>query len=237
MTVWMFLVASAAVLAGSILQSATGFGAGLVIVPLLALVSLDFVPAPLILASMSLSLIMAWQGRAHIARAGLASVLGGLLAGIVLGALGISAIPPARAGLVFGLLVLLAVAISVFSPKPRRSTPVLLGAGMLSGFMGVISAIGAPILTLLYQHEEGRTLRATLGLLYFCSSVAMLILLHLADRFGPREAMLGLWLVPAFVAGLFAAAPLARFLDRGRTRPAVLVISVLAALTLIARSL
>lgn len=236
-TLGMFLAASASVLAGSVLQSATGFGAGLIIVPLLALVSLDFLPAPLILASMSLSFIMAWNGRQHIVRQGLGFMLAGLLVGIVLGALSMSAIPPSRAGVIFGSLVLVAVVISMISPRPPRNAPILLGAGTLSGFMGVISAIGAPILTLLYQHEEGRALRATLGLLYFSGSVAMLILLNLTGRFGAHEAVLGLWLVPAYVAGFFMAAPVARFLDRGRTRIAVLVISVLAALALIGRSL
>src|SRR5688572_7325401 len=111
MTWWMLLAASAAVLTGSVLQAATGLGAGLIIVPLLALVSLDFLPAPLILASMSLSSIMAWQGRRHIDRNGLGVIITGLLCGIVLGTLSISAIPASRAGLIFGLLVLAGVVV------------------------------------------------------------------------------------------------------------------------------
>lgn len=236
MTAGMFFAASGAVMLGAILQSATGFGAGLIIVPLLALVSLEFLPAPLILASMSLSAFMAWQGRHHIARPGLAAVLAGLLMGIVFGTLSISKIPPAKAGLFFGLLVLAAVPVSVIAPKPRRTAPVALSAGALSGFMGVISAIGAPMLTLLYQHEDGRTLRATLGLLYFAGSVVMLISLSLVGRFGAMEAVLGLWLIPGYIAGYLLAPPVARLLDRGYTRAAVLAISLAAALVLIARS-
>jgi uncharacterized membrane protein YfcA len=236
MTLSMFLAASAAVLTGSILQSATGFGAGLIIVPLLALISLDFLPAPLILASMSLSSLMAWQGRHSIVRRGLAFMLGGLLVGIVLGTLSISAIPADRAGVVFGTLVLAAVAVSVIAPHPPRSPPILLGAGALSGFMGTISAIGAPVLALIYQNEEGRALRATLGLLYFAGSVAMLVFLHFVGRFGAPEAVLGLWLTPAYLAGYLFAAPVARVLDKGHTRKAVLAISCAAALALIIRN-
>jgi uncharacterized membrane protein YfcA len=200
-------------------------------------VSLDFLPAPLILASMSLSSLMAWQGRHHIVRRGLGFMLGGLFIGIVLGTLSISAIPADRAGVIFGVLVLAAVAVSVAAPHPPRQPAVLLGAGALSGFMGTISAIGAPVLALLYQNEEGRALRATLGLLYFAGSVGMLVFLHFAGRFGAHEAVLGLWLVPAYLAGYFFAAPVARLLDRGHTRNAVLVISVVSAIALIARSL
>src|SRR5690348_10415595 len=50
-----FVAANAAVLLGAILQASTGLGAGLIIVPLLALVSLDFVPGPVVLASVALS--------------------------------------------------------------------------------------------------------------------------------------------------------------------------------------
>ncbi len=221
---------------GSVLQAATGFGAGLIIVPLLALVSLDFLPAPLILASMSLSAIMAWQGRRYIVKPGLTSLLSGLLAGIAAGALSISAIPASRAGAIFGVLVLIAVFVSAFAPRAPRNAPVAFGAGALSGFMGTISAIGAPVLALLYQHEEGRALRATLGLLYFTGSVVMLLFLHFAGRFGATEALLGLWLIPAYASGFFLAAPAARLLDRGHTRVAVLVISTAAAIALIARS-
>jgi len=236
MTLTMFFAGSAAVMLGAVLQAATGFGAGLIIVPLLALVSLEFLPAPLILASMSLSAIMAWQGRHHIVRQGLPALLAGLLAGIVLGAVSISAIPASRAGVIFGVLVLIAVAVSAFAPRAPRNVPVSLGAGALSGFMGTISAIGAPVLALLYQHEEGRALRATLGLLYFAGSVAMLVFLHFAGRFGAHEAVLGLWLIPAYASGFFLAAPMARVLDRGHTRIAVLLISCAAAVALIARS-
>jgi uncharacterized membrane protein YfcA len=233
----MFFAASGAVMLGSVMQAATGFGAGLIIVPLLALVSLEFLPGPLVLASMSLSAMMAWQGRHHILPEGLATLMVGLLVGTILGALGFSAIPSARAGVIFGSLVLIAVALSVIAPRAPRNVPVAFGAGALSGFMGTISAIGAPVLALLYQHEDPRALRATLGLLFFASSVVILALLHLAGKFGAKQAILGLWLVPAYASGFFLAGPAARRLDRRHTRVAVLVISTAAALALIARSL
>jgi uncharacterized protein len=236
MTPGIFLGCTAAVMFGAVLQAATGLGAGLIVVPLLALISLKFLPAPLILASMALSSLMAWRGRAHIEGRALSTLLWGLCAGIVVGAASVSAIPSRYAGLIFGVLILIAVAISVRAPKLDRTIPISLGAGALSGFMGTVAAIGAPVVALLYQHEEGRVLRATLGFIYFVSSLVMLTLLHFAGRFGLREVLLGLWLVPAFIAGYFLATPLARRLDRGNTRIAVLVISSLSALVLILRS-
>ncbi len=61
---WLGIFAANTVLAlGSVLQAATGLGAGLVVVPLLALISLDFVPGPVILAALTLAWLMAWRGR------------------------------------------------------------------------------------------------------------------------------------------------------------------------------
>jgi uncharacterized membrane protein YfcA len=231
------VAANAAVMLGAILQASTGLGSGLIIVPLLALVSLVFVPGPLVLASMALSGLMAWQGRRQIDGRGLPVLLTFLFIGVALGALSIAAIPVQRAGIAFGALVLIAVAVSAAMPRLERKLPVTVGAGVLSGFMGAISGIGAPILALIYQHEEPRVLRATLGFIFFVSSIAILVCLHFAGRFGWEETWLGLWLVPGYLIGFLAAPPIARTLDRGNSRFAVLVISTLSAIVLIARSL
>jgi uncharacterized membrane protein YfcA len=112
-----------------------------------------------------------------------------------------------------------------------------MGAGVSSGFMGAISGIGAPILALLYQHEKPRVLRATLGFIFFVSSIAILVCLHFAGRFGWTEAGLGLALVPGYLLGFLVAPPIARAMDRANSRFAVLVISSLSAIVLITRSL
>ncbi|MGH8593728.1 MAG: sulfite exporter TauE/SafE family protein, partial [Gammaproteobacteria bacterium] len=58
------LAASACVITlGAVLQASTGLGAGLIIVPLLGLISLELVPGPLIFASLALSFLMAYRGR------------------------------------------------------------------------------------------------------------------------------------------------------------------------------
>jgi uncharacterized protein len=236
MTIGTFAGATGAIILGAVLQAATGLGAGLIIVPLLALISLEFVPGPLIFASLALSCLMAWRGRDEISFADMRLLLAGLGAGILAGAASLSAIPVKSAGLVFGVLVLLAVAITAIGPRIRRGPATLLTGGILSGFMGTTSAIGAPVLALMYQHEDGKVLRATLAFLYFVSAVAMLTLLHFTQHFGMRELHLGLYLVPGFVIGYFLGAPLAKALDRGYARLAILILSVVSACVLVWRS-
>lgn len=232
-----FAAANAAVLLGAILQASTGLGAGLIIVPLLALVSLDFIPGPIVLASVALSGIMALQGRRHIQTSGLGLLSIFLCVGVIIGALSISAIPLQRAGIAFGVLVLVAVAISVAMPNLKRNGPVIAASGTFAGFMAALSGIGAPLLALLYQNEEPPVLRATLGMVFTISSTAILVCLHFVGRFGLHEAWLGLWLAPGYVAGFVAAQPIARRLNRDSSRRAVLIISTLSAVMLIVRSL
>lgn len=232
------LVASTCAIAlGAVLQASTGLGAGLVIVPLLALISLELIPGPLIFASLSLSSLMAVQGRDNIDFSNVRPIMAGLIAGTALGTLSISAVPLDRAGILFGALVLLAVAITAAGVRIRFTRSNLAAAGTLSGFMGVTASIGAPVLAILYQHEEGKTLRATLAFLYFVSSVMMVTFLHFGGRFGAKELQLGLCLIPGFLIGYVLAAPAARFLDRGYSRIAVLLISTASAVMLVVKSI
>ena len=233
----MGIVAANGVLAlGSVLQAATGLGAGLLVVPLLALIRLDFVPGPVILAALALAWLMAWRGRGEISYAGLPVLLGGLLMGMVLGASLLAVLPLDRLGILFGGFILLAIAVSISGLRFVFAPSTLTIAGVLSGFMGATAAVGAPVLALLYQHHPGPVLRATLGFLYFVSSVVMLALLHLAGRFGTHELLLGLALIPGVVVGYLIAGYLSPYLDRGYSRMAVLAISTISALLLILRS-
>jgi hypothetical protein len=137
----------------------------------------------------------------------------------------------------FGVAILLAVAVTLGRTSRRFTPPLLLAAGFVSGVMGTAAGIGAPVLALLYQHHAGPAVRATLAFLYLLSSLMMLFFLHFAGRFGLAELLLGLHLVPGFLLGFFLAPRLIRFVDRGYTRPAVLLFSTISALTLIAKSL
>ena len=139
--------------------------------------------------------------------------------------------------MLFGVLILLAISVSVLGLRVRLTPATISVAGALSGFMGATSAIGAPVLALLYQHQTGPVLRATLGLLYFVSSIIMLSLLHLAGRFGNNELILGLVLMPGVLVGYLVAGYLSPRIDRGYSRIAVLLISSISAGLLIVRSI
>jgi uncharacterized membrane protein YfcA len=232
------LVAATTVIAvGAVLQAATGMGTGILIVPLLALIDLSLVPGPAVVASMALSLPMAFRGRQHLAYGDLQPLMAGVFAGCSIGAFGLAAIPAERVGIVFALVILVTVAVTstgVRIPFNRRS---LASVGVIAGVMGATSGVGAPPIALLYQHREGPELRPTLAFVYAASSVIIAGLLSVFGKFGLREAGLALLLVPGYLLGYVIARPLARILDRGYSRLAVLVLSAVSAVALLLRSL
>lgn len=222
---------------GTILQASTGLGAGLLVVPLLALIHLELVPGPVMFASLTLSSAMTYAGRRAIKRQHLLSVTFGLLAGMLMGIFSVTRFATSDLGPIFGVLILVAVMLTASGVTLKFTIINTLLAGALSGFMGMTAAIGAPILALLYQQEKGETLRATLAFLYLFSSVGMLALLHAVGRFDWHELWLGVILTPGIVLGYLLSPRLAAFLDRGHSRSAVLIISTVSALVLIAKNL
>lgn len=221
---------------GALLQAATGLGAGLIIVPLLALLSVELIPGPTIFASLALSVSMAARGWRHIDFTSMRPIVGGLLLGTLAASLYIARLPIDALGIVFGAFILAAIAISLRAPRFALASKGYFAAGALSGVMGTSAGIGAPVLALVFQHYSGDRLRATLAALYAISSVMMLVFLHLAGRFGQDELTSGLILIPGFVLGYLASPQLAAMIDRGQARTAVLVVSAASACLLIGRS-
>jgi len=232
-----FFAAMLAVALGSVVQTLTGVGGGFLVVPVLAFIDMSLLPAPMVMASMSLSSIMMWRERHHIDTRNVPTILIGIVPGSVAGALVLAKISFEHLGLVFGCVVLLAVALTASSlhvPLNRKSGFI---AGVTAGAMGSTTGIGAPVLAVLYQHASGPQIRGTLAVLYTAASALILMVLWFFGRFGLEEAKLGLWLMPGFFLGYFASQHLTARLDKGSIRWAVLVVSAAAALVLIVRSI
>ena len=137
---WIGILAANALLAlGSVVQAATGLGAGVVVVPLLALISLDFIPGPVIVAALALAWLMAWRGRAEIHYAGMLGLLGGLLMGMILGASILALLPLDRLGILLGTVILLAVLCGGFFVLYRLGTKQIELARQQQDFVSAVS--------------------------------------------------------------------------------------------------
>jgi hypothetical protein len=222
---------------GAAVQSAAGFGMGLISAPILILIHPPLIPGPLMASSLALTALVVARDRAHVDFAGVGLALAGRVVGITGAAVFLLFASERLFDLVFGALVLVAVLLGAagWRVEPGRLPTVL--AGALSGLMGTISSIGGPPMALLYQGAGGARLRGTLGV-YFAVGVSLSVgALALVGRFGTREVGLTFFLVPPMVLGFLAAAPVRHLLPDRAVRPLVLVLSGLAGATVLVRSL
>lgn len=234
MSVVALVLVTVLVAGAACVQGAAGFGMALLAAPLLTLVDRSFAPAPLVLAVLPLSVLVAQRDWAHLDRKGLAWAIGGRLPGVVLGAIAAAALSEHTLALVLGLGVLVAVGLSMITARLRPTPGTLVSAGFASGFMGTTTSIGGPPMALVYQRSDGPAFRSTLAIYFAAGALMSLAGLAIAGRVGAHELRLGLLLWPGVVLGFLLSKPLTRYLDDGRTRPMVLTISAMAALLLIA---
>ena len=222
---------------GAALQGAVGFGYAIVAAPLLLLIDPRLVPGPLVFAALVLvvlTVLRDWRGADL---TGVGWILVGRLPGTAAGAAVLSAIPASLLPLPLGALVLVAVGVSASGLRVRPTRGALVSAGAASGLMGTITSIGGPPLALVYQDSPGAQLRGTLAGNFAIGALFSLTALFLVGRFGEIELSLALVLIPGTLLGFAVSGHLARILDGGYTRPAVLTVSAVAALSVIARQL
>ena len=230
-----WLVATAVVAVGSALQGSMGFGLGLLAAPLLLLVEPRFVPAPLLLASGVLTILLTHRERRDVRWPDLKWSLSGRVLGTLPALAMLAIIPAERVGIACGALIVLGVVMSVagwhFEPRPGA----LVGAGALSGFMGTMVSIGGPPIALVYQYESGPSIRGTLSAFFVVGVALSLIGLGAVGHFGRTEALLAAALLPGVLAGYWLSHHTARWADRGYIRPALLLASGVSAVAVIVK--
>ena len=222
---------------GSTLQGAIGFGMGLLAAPLLILLDLRFVPAPMLACTLLLTLMMTWRERHAIDFRGIRWALVGRIAGTAAAAGILAVVAADTLVLLFGVFILAAVAMSVSGLRLAPTRPALVTAGVLSGVLGTVAAVGGPPLALLYQDAAGARIRATISGFFVVGTILSLGALWLVGRFGADEARLTLVTLPGMLAGLALSRRIAPWVDRGYTRPAVLTVVALAGAAIVVREL
>ena len=125
------------------------------------------------------------------------------------------------------------LAAPILAPTGRT----LVAAGVLSGLLGTIAAVGGPPLALLYQDAPGARIRSTISGFFLVGTIVSLVALWLVGRFGAGEFRLALIMLPGMLAGLALSRRTARYVDRGYTRPAVLAVVALTGLAIVVRQL
>ncbi len=225
------------VMLGAIVQGSTSMGFAITAAPVLMIINPGFVPVPTLLSGFMLSVYLMIRERKSIILKGLGYSIFGRILGAIVAAYIIVIISQTYFSLVFGGLILLAVLLSLMRGQWTINQPKLFFAGFLSGIMGTLASIGSPPMGLLYQHQNAKVIRGTLSAYFTLGTLISLLSLSFVGKFTMVEFTLFLWMLPAFTLGFWLSRYVTKYLDKGYTRWAILSISSISALFVIAKTI
>jgi uncharacterized membrane protein YfcA len=231
-------VCAAAVLVGTVIQRLAGQGFGMLAAPFVTLVAPGYMPSVLLVVGLVVGLGASAVDRDAIRRADLPAGFAGRTVGAVIAAAVATRLThPDALAVCVALVIYLGIALSVVGVRVAIRPPALFTAGVAAGIMGTLTAVGAPPMALLYQHEERRRSAAMQSVFFFWGMVVSLPALAVAGLLLPRHVALALTLVPFALAGIALSGPLAARLGGRSIRPWALGLAGAAATLLLASSL
>ena len=233
-----WLVIAVTVVAASTVQGVVGFGSNLLAVPVVALIVPAALPGAMVFPGIPMAIAMAVHEREHVDWRGSRFILIGRVPGTALGVAVVVIVSSQVLAIVIGIIVIAAVALSVFAShlhpgvNPKTATV----TGVATGLTGTAAAIDGPPMALLYQNDAPPVFRSTLATQFAIGTVFTLTGLLIAGQLHGWQVLLGLSLMPCFLAG-FGLSRLIRPRVHGRNlRPAVLTIAALTGAAAILRA-
>lgn len=234
---WPGLAAIVTVILAGAIQGATGFGFNMLSAPLLAIIDPAFVPGAIVTMSTLVCIGGALQERCAIDWRDLRHALAGRLIAALLATFAIGLMSSRAFSLVFGLAVLMGVALNLaglrFPTTPRN----LFCAGLVSGFMGTLTSIGAPPMAMVYQEADPARMRATLNAFFVVGGAISLVALWSGGHYGARDVALAMMLLPFALIGLMLSGWGRRLVHKGHVKRIVLTVSAASAAILLWRAL
>ena len=235
---------AAAAFAGSVIFGVTGFGAALVTVPFAThFVPLPFALALFVLMDLANAFRIGFENPKNAVKSEWTRMVPMILVGTVAGVTLLVNLPRGAATLALGIFVLLFALYSLLrNPDTQRVVSARWAwfAGLTGGITSTIFGAGGPPYAM-YLSQRGLSkeqYRATLGLATLTSisirTVAFLVTGILLD---PKVWLYAVFVVPAGLAGIWAAGHLFRRLSRESLMRAVAVMLLASGTSLIIRSL
>lgn len=213
---------------GAFVQSTIGFGLAIVAAPLLILLSPDYVPAPIVIVALFISLFNTLKNRENIQLGRLKSALIARVPGSVIGGVILMNISASLLSLWLGIAVLLSLVVSLLPYKLEPTPNRMAVAGFLSGFMGTTSSIGGPPMAILLQHQEAAAFRGNLSAFFLFSSAISLIVQLFAGYLTLKHVLISLPLLPAAWLGYRAALLCIPYVSKEKIRIAALILCLVS---------
>ena len=209
------------------LHSTVGFG--------FALLNPLFAPVPQLLGVWPLTIAIVWRERHAVEARSTLWIFAGRIPGALIGVALLKLLATAALDVLMSLMVMTGVLLVVSRGSFRRTPAREFGAGVASGTMAMVSAIGGPPIALLYRNDEGPTVRANLGLVFAIGLSITISVRAAAGEVSWDEVLIGVALLPAVWFGLRASRSLIPRVDGPRLRNAIVVVAGSAAVLLLAR--
>ncbi len=225
------LIAMLLIFVGSFVQTAIGFGLAIVAAPLLFLISPDYVPAPICLVALFISVLNALKHRSSIALGGLKMAMIGRIPGSIAGAALLVYVSTQLLSLWLGILVLFAVTVSLLPFRVEPTARRMCVAGFFSGFFGTSSGIGGPPMALLLQHQEANQLRGNLSAFFVFSSLISLMMQIPVGFLNTHHLWITVPLIPAAYLGYKVARVTTQSLPKNVIRMGALILCSLSGMT------
>jgi len=232
-----WILAFLALAAGGVIQGTIGFGINLVAAPILAVIDPHLVPAPVIIASLVLNLLVGRRDRGDRPWHTMRWPIAGQIPASIAGAATVAVVSERGLAVLFGTLVLVGVGLSATGRHPRPTPRVGFAAGAASGFMGTTTGIGGPPMALVFQQERGPQMRAAFSRFFGVGSVAALLALLAFGQLELSDFGLAAGLLPGVLFGFWLSRHTVHRVDHSFLRPVVLAVSGASAVVVMVRAL
>ncbi len=235
MSVEHWIILSGVTFVAAVFRGAIGMGFALMVLPFYLWIDPTLVPSTVIMIGLLLSCVTVLRERDALDVKGLKFSVSGRMIGNLIAVLFLSCLTGRLFDWVVAMMILVAVAISLlpfsFQPKPRR----LFGAGIASGVMGTISSLDGPPIALLYQHQKGEVIRATLGGYFVIGAVLSLVVLAFAGKVTADSLRYFVLLSPVALLGFNFSKFAIKFLKARSLRYSILAVSTVSAVLILMR--
>lgn len=225
------------VLCAAIIQMSVGMGFGMLASPLIALVKPEIVPGCIVLIGLTVAFSGAWRERRNISINELKMGIGGRIVGSLCALLLLLQIDDLDMFLfVFGLIMLIAVAMTASGLRIPFNNRNLFGLSIVSGLMGSITAVGAPPMAIIYHNRPPHVIRPTLNAFFASGCILALISLTISGWFGLKDIIATLFLFPSMLLGIYLSKYFIN-LPAAFTSRALLALSAAASALLVFKSM
>ncbi|UJF18283.1 sulfite exporter TauE/SafE family protein [Vibrio sp. SS-MA-C1-2] len=231
------LMAAGLIFLGAFVQTSVGFGLAIVSAPILFQISPEYVPVPVSIIGLLISILSAHKYRQNIEIGDLKMAIVGRIPGSIAGVFLLLYVSTQTLSLWLGLMVVFAVLISVLPFRLEPTKAKLSIAGFFSGFFGTSSGIGGPPMAILLQHQEANQLRGNLSAFFMFSSTISLIILYFAGLFNWHHLIITIPLIPAAWLGYRIALLTNKRLSKQKVRIAALVLCLVSGFSAIYQGL